>query len=105
MITLEEKLKKASFWLRLLVINHSVTLMAICVGYVYSVFTGESDSMREVLSIYAFTLLTPQIALEVIVLIALFMVTDSLRDLYENLLILTLFIVTSALLVSFVYWR
>ncbi len=105
MTTLEDKLKKASFWLKLCVINQSVALTIIALAFVYSVFTGEAESMKAVLSIYAVTILTPQIALEVILLIGLFMVSDSFSELRENVPILLMFLVTAALLIAFVYLR
>lgn len=105
MAILEEKLKKASFWLKLCAINQSIALAIITLAFVYSIFTGDAESMKVVLSIYAVTLLTPQIAMEVILLIGLFMVSDSFSELRENVPILLLFLITAALLAAFVYLR
>jgi hypothetical protein len=59
--------------------------------------------MKEVLAIYAFTLLTPQIALELILFVGMFLVGHFMRDLRENLLSLVLFITTFTLLILFIY--
>lgn len=40
--------------------------------------------MTSVISIYTFTLFTPQVALEVIVLLALFLVKGTLRSMIDN---------------------
>ncbi|MFT6408497.1 MAG: putative membrane protein [Arenicella sp.] len=104
-MTLEKKLKTVSFWLRLGVINHCVALAVIAFGCVYSGFTCQGDSMKDVLSIYAFTIFTPQLALQVILLMALFLVSSSLRQLRRNWLSLLLFVVTFSLLMLFVYWQ
>lgn len=103
MATLEEKLKTTNFWLRLGVINHGVAIAVIAFGCVHSGFACSGKSMKEVLSIYAFTLLTPQIALEVILLVAIFLVSHSLRVLRESVLSLSLFIATFTLLILFIY--
>ena len=103
MATLEEKLKTPKFWLKLGVINHCVALAVIAFGCVYSGFTCDGKLMREVLSVYAFTLLTPQIALEAILLVGVFLVSHSFRVLQESLLSLLLFIATFTLLILFIY--
>jgi hypothetical protein len=104
-MTLENKLKTVGFWLRLGVINHCVALAVIAFGCAYSGFTCQGDSMKDVLSIYAFTIFTPQLALQVILLMALFLVSSSLRELRRNWLSLLLFVVTFSLLMLFVYWQ
>ena len=103
-MTLENKLKTVNFWLRLGVINHCVALAVIALGCAYSGFTCEGDSMKSVLSLYAFTLFTPQLALEVIILMAVFLVTGSLRELWQNRLPLLLFVGTLSLLILYAYW-
>jgi hypothetical protein len=61
--------------------------------------------MKAVLSLYAFTLFTPQLALEVILLLALLLVTDSLHEFRKNSLSLFLFVATFSLIILFVYWQ
>lgn len=104
MSSLENKLKTVGFWLRLGIINHSIALAVIALGCVYSGFRCQGESMKDALSLYAFTLLTPQIALEVILLVALFLTTNSFQDLRINSLPLSLFVVTFAVLVLFIYY-
>lgn len=103
MNTLENKLKTVGFWLRLGIINHCVALAAIAMGCVYSGFTCKGEPMKDALSLYAFTLLTPQIALEVILIVALFLTANSFLDLRKNLLPLSLFIGTLSVLILFSY--
>ncbi len=102
MSSLENKLKTIKFWLWLGVLNHRLILFVIALGCAYSGFTCQGESMKEVLSIYAFTLFTPQIALEVIVLIALLFVSDTLREFRENGWLIMLFMGTLSLLVLFI---
>ncbi|MFT5276275.1 MAG: putative membrane protein [Saprospiraceae bacterium] len=104
-MTLEDKLKTVSFWLRLGILNHLVAVAVIVLGCAYSGFTCQGESMKGVLSIYAFTLFTPQLALEVILLIALLLVSDSLHEFRKNRLPLSLFVATFSLLILFVYWQ
>jgi hypothetical protein len=104
-MTLENKLKSVNFWLRLGVLNHSVALAVIALGCTYSGFTCQGESMKAVLSLYAFTLFTPQLALEVILLLALLLVTDSLHEFRKNSLSLFLFVATFSLIMLFVYWQ
>lgn len=103
MSTLENKLKTKNFWLRLGALNHSIALIVIAAGCAYSGFTCQGEPMKQILSIYTFTVFTPQIALEVIVLIALFLVSSSLVELRKNTLPLIMFLSTLALLVLFTY--
>lgn len=103
MNTLENKLKTVGFWLRLGIINHCVAIAAIAMGCVYSGFTCKGEPMKDALSLYAFTLLTPQIALEVILIVALFLTANSFLDLRKNLLPLSLFIGTLSVLILFSY--
>ena len=105
MSTIENKLKTASFWLKLGVINQTVALVVISLGCAYSGLTCQGESMKEVMSLYAFTIFTPQLALEVILLLALFLVGSSMRELRENMTLLMLFVGTFALLMLFVFWR
>jgi hypothetical protein len=103
-MTLENKLKTVTFWLRLGVFNHSIALVVLVLGCVYSGFSCQGDAMKSVLSLYAFTLFTPQVALEVIILMAVFLVTGSLRELWQNRLPLLLFVGTLSLLILYAYW-
>lgn len=105
MSAIENKLKTASFWLKLGVINHGIALAVIALGCAYSGFTCQGESMKSVLSIYAFTIFTPQLAVEVILLLALFLLSNSLYQLKQNKLTLSLFLVTLGLLGLFVYLR
>ncbi|MFT4636036.1 MAG: putative membrane protein [Arenicella sp.] len=106
---IEQNVKTASFWLRLGVINHCVALAVIAFGCAYSGITGigvcQGEAMKDVLSIYAFTIFTPQLALEVILLIALFLMINSLQQLQQNKRSLILFLGTFLLLTLFVYWQ
>lgn len=104
-MSLENKLKTAGFWLRLGVINHAVALVVIGFGCVYSGFTCQGELMKDALSVYAFTLFTPQLALQVIIFLALFLVSDSLRQFRSNWPASLLFIGTFSLLMLFVYWQ
>ena len=105
MSTLENKLKTIKFWLQLGIINHCIILLVIAFGCIYSSFSCQGETMKDVLSIYAFTLFTPQIALEVIVLIAILFVSNSLAEIRENWLYLSLFLGTLALLVMYINWQ
>ena len=104
-MTIENKLKTVNFWLRLGVINHCVAIVIIALGCAYSDFTCQGESMKSALSLYAFTLFTPQLALEVILLMAVLLVTSSLRELRENWRPLMLFTGTFLLLMLFMYWQ
>ncbi len=50
--------------------------------------------MKSVLSIYAFTIFTPQVALEMILLLAIFLVCNSLQEFRDNKRPLALFILS-----------
>jgi hypothetical protein len=104
-MSLENKLNTVRFWLRLGVLNHSIGLAVMVLGCAYSGFTCQGESMKDVLSLYAFTLFTPQLALEVILLLALLLVTDSLHEFRKNSLSLILFVATFLLIILFVYWQ
>lgn len=104
-MSFENKFKTVRFWLRLGVVNHCVALAVVAFGCAYSGFSCKGDSMKDVLSLYAFTLFTPQLALEVILLLALFLAVSSMRELRENSRLVTTFLATLALLVIFAYWR
>lgn len=102
-MTFENKLKTSALWLQLGSINHLIALFAIAIGCVYSGFTCQGEAMKNVLSTYAFTLFTPQLALEAILLIAIFLVCNSLRELRDNWRSLLLFCSTLLALVLFAY--
>lgn len=104
MSTLDKKLKTAEFWLRLGTVNHAIALAVIAFGCAYSGFTCQGESMKGVLSVYTFTLFTPQIALQVIVIMALFLVSNSFRDFRDNARSWALFAVSLGLLFLFVLW-
>ena len=104
MSTIENQLKTAGFWLKLGLINHTVALAVIALGCAFSGFACQGETMKEVMSLYAFTLFTPQLALEVILLLALFLVGSSLRELRDNLTLLMLFLASLGLLLLFVFW-
>jgi len=98
-------LKTSAFWLRIGVVNHAISLVVIAFGCAYSGFSCQGDSMKSVLSTYAFTLFTPQVAMEVILLLALFLVSSSLREFRDNWRIVFLFLGTLSLLILFVLWQ
>ena len=105
MSNIESKLKTTRFWLWLGVTNHAIALAVLALGCAYSGFTCHGQQMKTVLSVYTFTLFTPQIALEVILLMALFLVSDSLRDFRDNFRPLALFVLSLTLLSLFAIWR
>ncbi len=57
--------------------------------------------MKDAMSLYAFTLFTPQVAVEVIILMALFLVFGSLQELRDNAKSLSFFCGTLMVLVLF----
>jgi len=103
-MTLENKLKTLTFWLRLGIVNHSIALLVLAFGCAYSGFTCQGESMKSVLSVYAFTIFTPQLALEVILFMAIFLVTNSLHELRQNCLSLMLFVSSLSLLMLYAFW-
>ena len=103
MSTIENKLKTANFWLTLGVINHSIALVVLFIGCAYSGFSCQGDAMKSVLSIYAFTIFTPQVALELILLVATFLVCNSLDEFREDIKPLLLFIATLTPLLLYVF--
>ena len=105
MNTLENNLKTTNFWLKLGAVNHTIALLVIAFGCAYSGFTCQGETMKDVLSIYAFTIFTPQLALEVILLMALFLVSNSMLKLRENPRPLIFFLGTLALLILFTVLR
>jgi len=104
MSVVDSKLKSPAFWLWVGVINHSIVLVVILLGCVYSSFTCQGDSMKDALSLYAFTLFTPQLALEVILLMAIFLVSNSINQFRENWRVVLLFIITALLLTLYTTW-
>jgi hypothetical protein len=104
-MSLDDNLKTVSFWLRLGTINHAITLAVIALGCVYSGFTCKGEPMKEALSLYAFTIFTPQVALGVIVFIALFLASNSLQEYRQSWRSLVLFLGTLAMLILFANWR
>lgn len=65
-------------------VNHLVTIAAVFFGCMVSGFTCQGEEMKDALSIYAFTLLTPQIACEAILLLGLFLATANISQLTQN---------------------
>ncbi len=57
--------------------------------------------MKAVLSTYAFTLFTPQLALAAIILMAVFLITSSLKEFRQDWRPLALFLTTFGLLALF----
>jgi hypothetical protein len=104
-MTLENNLKTVGFWLRLGVLNHSIALAVIALGCAYSDFSCQGEPMKDALSLYAFTIFTPQLALEVIIFMAVFLVSSSLQQFRQNWRPLGLFVGTLSLLILFAYWR
>ena len=102
---IENKLKTIGFWLKVGLVNHCVALTAVALGCAYSGFTCQGEAMKDALSLYAFTVFTPQIALEVILLMALFLVSSSIAELRKNTLSIMLFIGTLSMLALFAIWQ
>lgn len=73
-----------------------VALVIVAFGCVYSGLVCSGEAMSGVLSVYTFTLFTPQVALEVILLLAIFLVSKSLRDFADNWALTVVFIVSLA---------
>ncbi len=65
-------------------VNHLVTIVAVFFGCIASDFTCQGEEMKDALSIYAFTLLTPQIAVEAILVLGLFLATANISQLTQN---------------------
>lgn len=84
MADLENKLSTPRFWLLCGLINHAISCLVVIGGCLYSGMSCEGEAMTSVISIYTFTLFTPQVALEVIVLLALFLVKGTLRSMIDN---------------------
>lgn len=76
----ESKLKGLRFWLSLGILNHLIVILIVALAWGYSFVSHEEDAMKEALSVYAFTLFTPQLALEVILIMALFLMTGSIKQ-------------------------
>ena len=102
MSTIENKLKTANFWLTLGAINHSITLLVLFIACAYSGFSCQGDAMKSVLSIYAFTIFTPQVAFELILLVAVFLVCNSLDEFKENIKPLIFFVITLTPLLMYI---
>lgn len=103
MAKVEQKLGSVKFWLSLGIANHLIGCVVVIFGCIYSDFTCSGDSMSSVISAYTFTLFTPQVAAEVILLLALFLINDSFRRMVKYWRLGLLFlvtIVTPVLLVS-----
>ena len=84
MQTLEQKLKSPNFWLTIGTYNHLVALLVIIFGCVVTGFSCSGEPMQQVLSIYTFTIFTPQLALEAILIIAIFLLTNSMDEFKAN---------------------
>lgn len=101
----ENKLKGLHFWLSLGTVNHLVCIAVILFGCAYSGFICQGDAMKSVLSVYVFTIFTPQLALEVILLLAIFLVFHSMQQLRDTWRSMLLFLGTLLPLVMFAYWQ
>jgi len=106
MNSIENRLKTRSFWLNLGSINHGIALAVIAFGCAFSDFSCQGEVMSKTLSIYTFTLLTPQLAIEVIVWMALFLVSGQGTKANHRARWLPWyrFIGTLALLACFAFW-
>ena len=103
MAKIEEKLGSVKFWLSLGIVNHLIGCSVLLLGCVYSDFTCEGESMSSAISIYTFTLFTPQVAIEVILLLALFLINGSFSKLLNYWRLTSSFIVSLALPVWFIW--
>lgn len=99
MSTLEDKLKTTPFWFKIGSINHLIALGVILLGCARSGFECAGDAMSNTLSLYTFTLLTPQVAVEVIILLALFLVSGNKSNQANNWQPAFIFFCTLGLLV------
>ena len=104
MNSLEHKLKTTTFWFYLGSANHLIALAVVLIGCALSGFSCQGERMAETLSIYTFTLLTPQIASEVIILIALFLVSGTALNKKNGWAPAMLFAFTLGLAVLLGYW-
>ena len=84
MANTEQKLSSPHFWLICGIINHSIASLVVIFGCVYSGFSCTGKTMSSVISSYTFTLFTPQVAFEVIILLALFLLNGSLKSLIKH---------------------
>ena len=94
---MEKKLGSARFWLIIGIVNHAVACIIVTSGCLYSGFTCAGERFDSVVSVYTFTLFTPQVAIEVIVLLALFLINNALKGLKQNWHLLLLFLVSFAM--------
>ncbi len=102
---LENKLKTTGFWLSLGAVNHVICITVVLFGCAYSGFSCQGDDMKSVLSIYAFTIFTPQVALEMIVLLATLLTFKSLSEFKKDARPITWFLISLAPLVLYLYWQ
>lgn len=85
-------------------VNHMVTIFAVIFGCMVSGFTCHGEEMKNALSIYAFTLLTPQIAIEAILILGLFLATASFSHLIQNRPAFYSFLASLLLVIVFATW-
>ena len=104
MRTLEHKLKTPAFWFTLASINHRIVLLVLAFGCAISGFSCAGDTMNHLLSIYTFTIFTPQVAIEMIALLALILVSGRNPDGPSSLIPAMIFITTLGLTIAFSYW-
>ncbi|MCH2190386.1 MAG: hypothetical protein MK188_05625 [Gammaproteobacteria bacterium] len=84
MVKIEERLGSVKFWLTLGIVNHLIVCSVLLLGCAYSGFSCQGEAMSSVISIYTFTVFTPQVAIEVILLLALFLINRSFGKLVEH---------------------
>ena len=104
MRTLEHKLKTPSFWFNLGSINHCIALLVVALGCVISGFSCTGDTMNQLLSIYTFTIFTPQVAIEMITVLALILVSGRNPNAPSSLIPAMIFITTLGLTITLYYW-
>ncbi len=100
-MTSEQKPRTVEFCLKLSVINNLIALLVIKLGCVNSGFTCQGEAMKDVLSLYAFTVFFPQLALGAILLMALLLASNSLQDFRDHKWWTLAMITTFALLIWF----
>ncbi len=103
MSSIEEKLKTSSFWLKLGAINHGIAILVLLLGCAVAEFTCRGEVMSKTLSVYTFTLFTPQVAVEMIILLALLLVSGGANTIKSSANSMLAFLLSLALLVIFLY--
>ena len=102
---LEQKVKTLRFWVFLGAVNQCIMLLVLAYGCVASGMACQGSAMSDTLTLYIFTLFTPQLALTAIVLMACLLATNSWRDVVETGLSGFVFVISLVLLVAYAGWR